>query len=459
VADDVDFSGGVSINMKGQGMRFLSIMFKRNAKPRRQIDSRRRLGFESLEDRSLLSVVISPSTDPGSTISSAYNLGPISNTSRYIANQSESSSDKTDYYKFTIPVNEPVNVSLTGFKQNLNLEVRNSTGALIVNSNASGTTAESLNRTLAGGTYYVDVTYNASIPVSTNYTLTMSAGSNWKMISGINNEVHHVGVIRADGSTGIICAADSWLLIHGRNCGPSFFGGSGGLANAVASSTSGSGVPYSQVLEVDWETVTNKGLLDFNNPWIIKAGDAIAGILSSYSITGSHLNEIGHSWGALLGYEIGRALGGGNAVNRLVALDPACQATGYDSGRVNFGAVSTWSWEFTSSSLSTTLGGISRVATADESFTVRNGTGAGEIGNDIDAHTNVVAFYADILFRSDSITSQFKLSQVKNRNLPWKLNQYDQSGSRNSNGVFEAVLCATQQSGIWKLSSCRYVSA
>lgn len=439
-------------------MRLLARLFRRDAKPRQPVSHRRRLALEPLEDRSLLSVVVSPTTDPGNTTATAHVLPAISSDSRYIVNQSENSLDKSDYYKLTIPANEPVNLSLTGFTQNLNLELRNSSGALLVGGFSSGTAAESISRSLSSGTYYVAVTYDGTV-AGTNYTLTISAGNNWRMISGINNEVHHVGVISAGGGANIVSSAESWLLIHDRNSSPSYFGdGSSMLASAVASAASGSGATIDRVLEVDWETVTaKKSASDYSNPWIIKTGDAVAGILTGYSITRTYLNEIGHGWGALLAYEIGRSIGGGNGVNRLVALDPAPRATGYDETRVNFAAVSAWSWVFISSTIS---GGANKASSADESFTVRSIAGNGQIGaSDVDAHSNAVPIFVNLISRTDSLASPFKLSQVKSRSLPWKVNRYNQSGAFSSSGIFEAVICCTQQNSVWKPSNVLYVKA
>lgn len=434
-------------------MRFLSTLFKRNAKPRRKTGSRRRLTLERLEDRSLqTTITINPSTDPGSTTSSAYNLPAIKSSDRYVVTEPAGYSDPTDYYKFSVPANGRVNLSLTGFGLlNLHLELRNSTGREIARSNARGSTPDSLEPTLSQGTYYVAVVYAGGPSLYLyDYTLTISAGSNWTMISG-DDQIHHVGIIRADGNSSITRAVDSWLLIHGKDNRPDPFLNDTGLAKAVASPVSGSGVSLSRVLAVDWETATATGRTNFSNPWIIKAGAAVARMLSDYSITGSRLNIIGHSWGALLGYEIGRAVGGSTPINRFVALDPASQAFGYDDGRVNFAAISTWSWALISSQLE---GGLNKASTADESFTVIKDSAADGIG-----HSQIVPFFADLLSRSDSITSEFKLSKVKDRKLLWKLNQYYQNGFQRSGGVFEVVLSATMQNNVWKLSSLRYIPA
>lgn len=77
------------------------------------------------------------------------------------------STDTNDYYRFAVANTSNLNLSLTGLSSDADVELLNSSGAVITSSSNSGTTAESISRQLTAGTYYIRVFPYSS---STNYT-------------------------------------------------------------------------------------------------------------------------------------------------------------------------------------------------------------------------------------------------------------------------------------------------
>ena len=138
----------------------------------------------------------------------------------------------------------------------------------------------------------------------------------------------------------------TWVVTHGRNGSPTD-STIGPLADAV---TVYAAKQDQQVLTVDWhqaaaaETIFGLDYGDLTEErWIPEVGAWAADALSSttittvgsnggvpagqFSIPGSDLNLIGHSWGAVVSGEIAKNTNGG--VNTIVALDPCrCQDRG-----------------------------------------------------------------------------------------------------------------------------------
>ncbi|MDY6805264.1 MAG: DUF4347 domain-containing protein [Cyanobacteriota bacterium] len=65
--------------------------------------------------------------------------------------------DGDDYYKFTLGARNKVNFSLDGMTANANLEVLDSEGEVVASSKNTGNAAESISKTLKGGTYNLRV--------------------------------------------------------------------------------------------------------------------------------------------------------------------------------------------------------------------------------------------------------------------------------------------------------------
>ena len=66
--------------------------------------------------------------------------------------------NRNDYYRFDLRATRTMRFELRDLSGNANLRILNSTGALIAQSSRFGTVVDSLQRTLARGTYYIQVT-------------------------------------------------------------------------------------------------------------------------------------------------------------------------------------------------------------------------------------------------------------------------------------------------------------
>ncbi|BAT51098.1 unknown protein [Nostoc sp. NIES-3756] len=117
--------------------------------------------------------------DPGSTIgnaldTSSYIGGSLTSTPNIFQN-SVSSSDTLDLYKFTVSSSSIVSVNLDGLTSDANLALLDSNGNTITgySSNQLGTTPESLRANLVAGTYYARVSFGSGS--TTNYNLSLAA--------------------------------------------------------------------------------------------------------------------------------------------------------------------------------------------------------------------------------------------------------------------------------------------
>jgi trimeric autotransporter adhesin len=109
----------------------------------------------------------------GNTLAAAKNIGLLNGTR--IFQDSVSSLDPNDYYKFTLDRASNCSVYLNGMSGNADLQILNSKGVAIAAGNSSST--EFFNGTLNAGTYYIRI-YPALLSNSTNYHLTLSASPN-----------------------------------------------------------------------------------------------------------------------------------------------------------------------------------------------------------------------------------------------------------------------------------------
>jgi len=124
---------------------------------------------------------VSVPTDPGVTLGSAFNLGVLLGDRS--VTESVGSSDRDDYYRFTLANTSNFNLSLTGLSTDANVQ-------LIYDSNANGqvdsfdtlkeanggiNTNASIRSTLGAGTYFIRVNVSDQITTDTNYNLGVSA--------------------------------------------------------------------------------------------------------------------------------------------------------------------------------------------------------------------------------------------------------------------------------------------
>src|SRR5712691_3961355 len=200
---------------------------------------------------------------------------------------------------------------------------------------------------------------------------------------------HNVNIQSIDGlSAPIDSTATTWLVIHGRNDSAA---GEHDLAESIHLAR-----PNDQVLLLDWSEAAASGTIGFSGEmWIVPVATWAAGALAANGFASSHLNVVGHSWGAYLSEELAARMPG-STVNSIVALDPPIHFPldfeyNPEDGHVNFAAHSGFSWAFHARELTDFIpvGSLFTPKTANESFTV---TGAD--------HNSVVDVFRDLLERT-----------------------------------------------------------
>src|SRR5438045_1044037 len=125
--------------------------------------------IEQLESRRLLAVSLSGASNAGTLIG------------RSAFSDSLSSSNTSDARKFTLSAAATFSAALSGLSQNADLQLIKDTnnnllvdsGETLVTSAHTGTTAESLSKSLAAGTYYVRVFESGT--AGTSYSLTLKS--------------------------------------------------------------------------------------------------------------------------------------------------------------------------------------------------------------------------------------------------------------------------------------------
>ncbi|MEB3293103.1 MAG: Ser-Thr-rich GPI-anchored membrane family protein [Synechococcales bacterium] len=128
-----------------------------------------------------------PTDLPGSSASSAFNLGDFSRLDSNLGNGTVSlrdrlgGSDSEDYYRFTLNASSVVNFNLSNLSADANLQLLTESvifqgvplpPGTIATSNNTGTTSETITRTLGAGTYYIRVFQGGG---ETGYSLGISA--------------------------------------------------------------------------------------------------------------------------------------------------------------------------------------------------------------------------------------------------------------------------------------------
>jgi hypothetical protein len=109
----------------------------------------------------------------GNTLSAARNLGVISGTRSYT--DFVGRTDPNDFYRFQVAGRSEFDLTLDQMTADADVELLNSSGALIARSARGGASAESIRQTLDAGTYFVRVYPFGS--ADTNYRLTLQVQS------------------------------------------------------------------------------------------------------------------------------------------------------------------------------------------------------------------------------------------------------------------------------------------
>ncbi|WP_427162743.1 pre-peptidase C-terminal domain-containing protein [Aliinostoc sp. HNIBRCY26] len=136
-------------------------------------------GTNTTYNLTLAADIVQESGRSDNSVSTAFDIGTFNSNNSYsttdfIGNTGASGAtqDSNDYYKFTLTKSGSVNIGLSGLGANLDLNLRNASG-VIQSSSQSGTTPESIVRSLAIGTYYIQVLPGGSGNFS-NYNLDFS---------------------------------------------------------------------------------------------------------------------------------------------------------------------------------------------------------------------------------------------------------------------------------------------
>jgi hypothetical protein len=119
------------------------------------------------------SSVSAAAVDPGSTRSTAQNLGALAGTQTITG--TVGGTDTGDVFAFTLSGQSKVSLALSGLSADIDLVLYNSAGTRIALSNRGSTASESISTTLAAGTYYIGVM--PWLSASSAYTLTVTGSS------------------------------------------------------------------------------------------------------------------------------------------------------------------------------------------------------------------------------------------------------------------------------------------
>ncbi|NEZ65410.1 peptidase S8 [Leptolyngbyaceae cyanobacterium CCMR0082] len=137
--------------------------------------------------------VLSVPDNAGNTFRTARNIGTLGSSSRsfqdFIGN-----GDANDFYRFSLSQNSNFSLELTGLSADADVQLFNSLGQLVGQSWAPGSSSESINRSLAAGTYYIRVFPYAT--ANTNYRLTLNAAELTASPSSFSN-VYGYGLVNA----------------------------------------------------------------------------------------------------------------------------------------------------------------------------------------------------------------------------------------------------------------------
>jgi hypothetical protein len=91
------------------------------------------------------------------SLSSAFNFGNQSGNTTWNWKNTLSTTDPNHYYRFSLSSSSRFNLALAGLRANANLALLNSSGSVIATSANLGVTAESIDRQLTVGLYYIRV--------------------------------------------------------------------------------------------------------------------------------------------------------------------------------------------------------------------------------------------------------------------------------------------------------------
>src|SRR4051812_8478463 len=135
--------------------------------------------IEQLESRVLLSAWAAFSSDPGGSTAAALNIGSMSGVHRYT--DSLSGKDRADYLKFDVANRGNINITLSGMKANIDIQLLNSSGQQLATSDNGGKSADRISRFINNGSYFIRI-YPGKGFRGSAYRLAIQADLNWGKI-------------------------------------------------------------------------------------------------------------------------------------------------------------------------------------------------------------------------------------------------------------------------------------
>ncbi|MFB2836579.1 Calx-beta domain-containing protein [Floridanema evergladense] len=137
-----------------------------------------------------------PPDNAGNTLSTARQI--LLNSEGRTYSGQVGGTDTNDYYRFSLGASNNFNLSLNGLTADVNVQLLDSSGAIIQSSTNSGTAAESISRTLDTGTYYIGISpvKNANSPYNLNVSIT-------SLISGITTTGSEAPIFISDAPISI----------------------------------------------------------------------------------------------------------------------------------------------------------------------------------------------------------------------------------------------------------------
>ena len=383
--------------------------------------------IEQLESRTLLSAWAPFSSDPGGSTAAALNLGSVSGLHRYT--DSLSTKDRADYLKFSVANRGNVNITLSGLKTNIDIQLLNASGQPLATSDNAGKRTDRISRFLMDGNYFVRI-YPGSGFKSGPYRIALQADLNWGRISNGGSTKDVSLVFANDSSQAISSKKETWVLIHGW-LAPGRAIALTSLADAVDRNSK-----RDQVLMLDWSDAAAQINVFNAAMWAPTVAQWAADKLASWGIKSSKINLIGHSLGALVADQMSSRISGG--VNKLIALDPATGISGTNFSAADFSADSQYSLAFIGSNYGTEAA----AATADEAFIMNVGP-----KDSLVTHSNVVDLFASMVFLStrkkpDAVSKWFDLDTLTSTaNRPFAKNAFS--------GIYEGIIDGKSSGGSW----------
>ena len=332
----------------------------------------------------------------------------------------------------------------------------------------SGATGYQLERAVSGGIFVpiytgtslshtdLDVGQNQSRTVAYRVRATsVSVESDWSFIGGVYYGMDGFDpqwfYVTLEGHTldRVDSLKNTWVLTHGWNSEPASWADS-------AARLIGSHYDNHSVLTYDWSSASNTDEYASINPgspfflpaWISEsrikdAARWLSNTIASIDVAAFRLRFIGHSHGSYVSAEAAKALPGRERL--MVALDPAVHdvlSISYNGAdAADFALEFERSWAFFEAD-PVNVASQDAASTAHNSIAVKNITGSyAQTG-----HSAITALFQNILEVDNYATQWFQPGALTSQEQPWNANEFTDSGDAaavEDGGDHEAVVFAS----------------